>query len=83
MFFFNFSSKESIIINIERNLCFVLQTKNLVKKINSVKANFYFFIRKKVFFAMDLSWRSEKIIKFGADLIWWSDKKMKFGADLI
>ena len=41
--FFNFFSKESIIINIERNLCFVLQTKNSVKKINSVKANFDFF----------------------------------------
>ena len=47
--FFNFFSKESIIINIERHLCFVLQTKNTVKKINSVKANFDFFIRKKVF----------------------------------
>ena len=39
----------SIIINIERNLCFVLQIKSSVKKINSVKANFEFFIRKKVF----------------------------------
>ena len=72
--FLNFFSKESIIINIERNLCFVLQTKNLVKKINSVKANFDFFIRKS-FFAMDLIWRSEKIIKLGTDLIWHKEKK--------
>ena len=47
--FFNFFSKESIIITIERNLCFVLQTKNSVKKINSVKANSDFFIKKEVF----------------------------------
>ena len=47
--FLTFFTKESIIMNIERNLCFVLQTKNSVKKINSVKANFDFFIRKKVF----------------------------------
>ena len=46
--FLNFFSKESIIINIERNICFVLQTKNLVKKINSVEGNFDFFI--KIFF---------------------------------
>ena len=52
-------------INIERTL-FVLQTKNSVKKINSVKANFSFFIRKS-FFAVDLIWRSEKIIKFCAE----------------
>ena len=30
----------------KRNLCFVLQTKNWVKKINSVKAN---LLEKKVF----------------------------------
>ena len=42
-------TKESININIERNLRFVLQTKNSVKKINSVKANFHFFFRKKIF----------------------------------
>ena len=47
--FLTFFSKESIIINIKRNLCFVLQTKNSVKKINNVKANLNFFIRKKVF----------------------------------
>ena len=45
-----------------------------------MKANFDFFIRKS-FFAMDLIWRSEKIITFGADLIWRSEKKIKFGAD--
>ena len=65
MFFLTFFSKESIIINIERNLCFVLQAKDSVKKINSVKANFDFFHYKKSFFAMDLIWRSEEIIKFG------------------
>ena len=42
-----------------------------------MKANFDFFIRKKV-----LIWRSEKIMKFAADLIWCSEKKIKFGADL-
>ena len=57
-FFKLFFSKESIIINIERNLCFVLQTKNSIKKINSVKVNSDFFIRKK--FGADLIWRSEK-----------------------
>ena len=50
MFFFNFFfSKESIIINIKRNLCFILQTKNSVKTLNSVKANFEFFIIEKFF----------------------------------
>ena len=44
-----------------------------------MKANFNFFIRKKVFFAMDLIWCSEKIIKFGVDLIWHSEKKIKLG----
>ena len=39
----------SIIINIERNLCFVLQIKSSVKKINSVKANFEFLLEKKFF----------------------------------
>ena len=53
VFFLNFFSKESVIINLKRNLCFVLQTKKSVKNIKSVKANFNFFIRKKVFFAMD------------------------------
>ena len=47
VFFFTFFSKESIIIKIKGNLCFVLQ--NSVNKINSVKANFDFFIRKKNF----------------------------------
>ena len=42
-----------------------------------------FLLEKKSFFAMDLIWGSEKIIKFGADLIWRSEKKIKFGADLI
>ena len=68
MCFLNFFSKESIIINSKRKLCFVLQTKKSVKKINSVKAKFDFFIGKG-FFAMDLIWRGEKIIKFGTDLI--------------
>ena len=49
VFFFTFFSKESIIINIKRNLCFALQTKTSVKKINSGKANFDFFIWKKFF----------------------------------
>ena len=44
VFFFTFFSKESIIINIKRNLCFALQTKTSVKKINSGEANFDFFI---------------------------------------
>ena len=38
-----------MIINIERNLCFALQTKSSVKKINSVKANFVFLLEKKFF----------------------------------
>ena len=28
------------------------------------------FLLEKIFFAIDLIWRSEKIIKFGVDLIW-------------
>ena len=43
--------------------------------INSVRANFDFFYQKKSFFAMDLIWRSEKIIKFGGNLIWRGENK--------
>ena len=75
-FFLTFFSKEIIIINIERNL-FVLQTKNSVKKINSVKANFDFFIRKKVFGA------ARKLLNFARIKFGTARKKNKFGADLI
>ena len=68
VFFFTFYSKESIIINIETNFCFVLQTKNSVKKIISVKVNFDFYIREQSFFAMELIWRSEKITVL--NLVW-------------
>ena len=64
MFFLTFFSKESIIINIERNLCFVLQTKNSVKKINSANTNVNFFIRKK-FFRHGFNLAQRQKTKFG------------------